>query len=53
MEQYDVIIVGAGSAGIMAAKILSGAKRNVCIVEAKHRLAGGNHRSKKNGFKTL
>ncbi|MEJ7679505.1 MAG: FAD-dependent oxidoreductase [Segetibacter sp.] len=36
----DVIIVGAGAAGLMAAKELSGAGFKVCILEARNRIGG-------------
>jgi monoamine oxidase len=36
----DVIIIGAGAAGLMAAKQLSGAGLQVCLIEARERLGG-------------
>ncbi|MCW3109066.1 MAG: FAD-dependent oxidoreductase, partial [Segetibacter sp.] len=36
----DVIIIGAGAAGLMAAKQLSGAGLKVCVLEARERLGG-------------
>lgn len=36
----DLIIVGAGAAGLMAAKKLSGAGLKVCVLEARDRLGG-------------
>lgn len=36
----DVIIIGAGAAGLMAAKKLSGAGLSVCILEARDRIGG-------------
>src|SRR6185503_14675231 len=39
----DVIIIGAGAAGLMAAKILSAREINVLILEARDRLGGRIH----------
>ena len=39
-EEYDVIIIGAGFAGLIAARELSLRGRNVLIVEAKDRIGG-------------
>lgn len=39
----DIIIIGAGAAGLMAAKILSGKKKNVLVLEARNRLGGRIH----------
>lgn len=36
----DVIIIGAGAAGLMAAKQLSGAAVSVCVLEARDRTGG-------------
>ncbi len=36
----DIIIVGAGAAGLMAAKKLSGAGFKVCVLEARNRMGG-------------
>jgi len=36
----DVIIIGAGAAGLMAAKELSGAGIKVCVLEARDRIGG-------------
>lgn len=36
----DAIIIGGGAAGLMAAKLLSGAGLTVCILEARERLGG-------------
>ncbi|MDQ6812159.1 MAG: FAD-dependent oxidoreductase [Bacteroidota bacterium] len=36
----DIIVLGAGAAGLMAAKKLLGAGLNVCILEARNRLGG-------------
>lgn len=37
---YDVIIIGGGAAGLMAAKILSSNHKKVLLLEAKDRLGG-------------
>lgn len=37
---YDVIVIGAGAAGLAAARTLSGAGKRVCILEARDRLGG-------------
>jgi monoamine oxidase len=40
MTRYDVIIIGAGAAGLAAGRVLSGAGKNVCILEARDRIGG-------------
>lgn len=50
MEKFDVIIIGAGAAGLMAANILSDAKKKVCIVEARDRIGGRVHTILNSGF---
>ncbi|MDB5199468.1 MAG: FAD-dependent oxidoreductase [Chitinophagaceae bacterium] len=50
MEKFDIIIIGAGAAGLMAAKIASRAKKKVCILEARNRIGGRVHTLIKNGF---
>ena len=37
MEKYDVVVVGAGTAGTFAAKTVAEAGLNVCMVESKER----------------
>lgn len=39
----DVIVVGAGAAGLSAARILSRAKKSVAIIEARDRIGGRIH----------
>jgi monoamine oxidase len=37
---FDVVVIGAGAAGLAAARVLSGAGRRVCILEARPRIGG-------------
>ena len=43
MEKTDVIIVGAGSAGLMAARTLARAGNKVAVLEARSRVGGRIH----------
>jgi monoamine oxidase len=38
--KFDAIIIGAGAAGLAAARELSSGKRRVCVVEARDRIGG-------------
>ncbi|MFP5246407.1 MAG: flavin monoamine oxidase family protein [Thermoanaerobaculia bacterium] len=38
--RYDVAVIGAGAAGLAAARMLSGAGKRVCILEARPRIGG-------------
>ena len=40
MEQYDVLIIGAGAAGMIAALEIALTGRKVCVLEAKDRCGG-------------
>jgi monoamine oxidase len=39
-DEYDVVVIGAGAAGIGAGRILRGRRANYCLLEAKPRLGG-------------
>jgi monoamine oxidase len=39
-SRYDVVVIGAGAAGLAAARELSGAGKRVCIIEARGRIGG-------------
>jgi monoamine oxidase len=39
-DRFDIIIIGAGAAGLAAARDLSGAGRSVAILEARQRIGG-------------
>ena len=41
--KFDVAIIGAGAAGLAAARMLSGAGKRVCIFEARPRIGGRVH----------
>jgi len=43
LEKHDVAIIGAGAAGLAAAKTLSSAGLNVCVLEARDRIGGRIH----------
>src|SRR5689334_17797208 len=38
--KYDCVIIGAGAAGLAAARILSGSGKRLCILEARSRIGG-------------
>ena len=39
-DRFDVIVIGAGAAGLAAARDLSSAGRKVCILEGRERIGG-------------
>ena len=41
--KYDVVVIGAGAAGLAAARALSGSGKRVCILEARSRVGGRVH----------
>src|SRR5436190_13100882 len=49
-RSYEVIIIGAGAAGLMAAKTLSENKISVCVLEARNRIGGRVNTINKQGF---
>lgn len=49
-QKYDVIIIGAGAAGLMAARELLNAGKSVLIIEAKDRCGGRIHTITDSGF---
>ena len=38
--KFDVAVIGAGAAGLAAARVLSGAGKRVCVLEARPRVGG-------------
>ncbi|WP_427869196.1 flavin monoamine oxidase family protein [Leucobacter luti] len=40
MEQFDTIVIGAGIAGLTAARLLARSGQRVCVLEARHRVGG-------------
>src|ERR1700761_9205228 len=43
MQKDSVIVVGAGAAGLMAARILAKSGKHVTVLEARNRLGGRIH----------
>jgi monoamine oxidase len=40
LSRFDVVIIGAGAAGLAAGRALSGAGKRICILEARDRIGG-------------
>jgi monoamine oxidase len=43
VKKFDVVIIGAGAAGLSAARVLTGAGKRVCLLEARPRVGGRIH----------
>lgn len=43
MRTFDVIVIGAGASGLIAAKELSASGKSVCVIEARDRIGGRIH----------
>ena len=52
MEHADSIVVGAGVAGLTAARLLQGSGRRVVVVEARDRIGGRVHTERAGGYTT-
>ncbi|WP_242917725.1 flavin monoamine oxidase family protein [Pontibacter liquoris] len=50
MIQADILIIGAGAAGLQAARTLAAAGRQVAVLEARHRIGGRVYTFKPDGF---
>jgi protoporphyrinogen oxidase len=50
MTQADVLIVGAGAAGLMAAKEIAAVGKSVIVLEGRNRIGGRVHTETGNGF---
>lgn len=52
MEHVDVVVVGAGVAGLTAARLLTDAGRRVVVLEARDRVGGRVHTDRTDGLVT-
>jgi monoamine oxidase len=52
MTHYDTIVVGAGVAGLTAARLLADAGRRVVVLEARDRVGGRTHTERVDGLVT-
>lgn len=50
MENFDVLIVGAGACGLMCGYILAKAGKRIMVIEARNRLGGRINTMNDNGF---
>ncbi|KAG9506524.1 hypothetical protein J7337_000056 [Fusarium musae] len=50
---FDVIVIGAGYAGLAAARDLSQLNHSVLLIEARDRIGGRTYTAKKDGMKDL
>lgn len=50
MTETDILIVGAGASGLMAARELARAGKRVCVLEARERIGGRIHTIDQPGF---
>jgi monoamine oxidase len=46
MTDHEIIVIGAGYAGIMSGKLLKEAKKDYAILEARDRIGGRVHAEK-------
>lgn len=49
VERFDTIVVGAGVAGLAAARLLAGAGQRVVVLEARERIGGRVHTERSGG----
>jgi monoamine oxidase len=49
-DTYDVVVIGAGAAGVAAGRILAQAQRSYLIVEARGRIGGRAYTVQRNNF---
>lgn len=52
MEKIDTIVVGAGVAGLTAARLLAQAGQSVLVLEARNRIGGRTHTERADGYTT-
>ncbi|KAI9150863.1 putative monoamine oxidase N [Paramyrothecium foliicola] len=49
-KTYDVVVIGAGYAGLCAARNLTASNHNVLLIEARDRFGGRTYTARKDGF---